>query len=79
MVSKRLILVRILRILQERGGLISDRELLELLRREYDVSYTEFVSALMKLEVEGFIHVIPQKEDVRVVKLRKGIRWHYPQ
>ncbi|RLG77586.1 MAG: hypothetical protein DRO12_01925 [Thermoprotei archaeon] len=72
--SKRLMLVRILRLLQERGGLISDRELLELLRREYDISYTEFISALMKLEVEGFIHVIPQKEDMRVIKLRKSIR-----
>jgi len=70
-VNKRIVLVRILKVLQERGGILTDRELLEALRREYDISYSEFVSALMKLEVEGYIHVSPQKEDTRVVRLRR--------
>ncbi len=55
--------------LQRRGGTAKDRDIYELLRSEYDVSYMEFLKALMVLELRGFVKVSLMKGDIRWIEL----------
>lgn len=67
--SKHLIARKALELLVERGGAMKDRELFEHLRRTYDISYKEFVSLLLYLEINGFINVESIDEDARAVNI----------
>lgn len=58
--------------LERKGGNAKDVELYRALRERYeDLSYTDFLKALMVLEMQGLIYVATAKEDLRIVKLLK--------
>lgn len=65
------VLAKILEILAENGGIIKDGELFELLRKEYNISLSEFMRYLMVLEIRGYINVSSASENVRIVHLTK--------
>ncbi len=61
--------IEILRILVLKGGIAKDRDIYEILRKDYDISYTSFLKTLLALELRGLITVRQQKENVRIVEL----------
>jgi hypothetical protein len=67
--SKHMAARKALEILMERGGAMKDRELYEQLRKTFDISYKEFLSLLLFLEINGYITVETISEDVRAVNL----------
>jgi len=67
--SKHLVARRAIELLLERGGAMKDRELYEHLRKSYDMSYKEFVSLLLYLEINGFVNVESIGEDTKAVNL----------
>jgi hypothetical protein len=67
--SKALAARNILEILVKRGGAMKDRELYEHLRKTYDISYKEFLSLLLFLEINGYITVETISEDARAVNI----------
>ncbi|MCC6022994.1 MAG: hypothetical protein LM560_07820 [Desulfurococcaceae archaeon] len=70
-----LIASEILNLLSVNGDTMKDKDLFEVLKKKYDLTYSEFLRYLMVLEVRGFITVSMPKEDVRVISLvrhRKG-------
>ncbi|GAY24872.1 hypothetical protein ATG_00750 [Desulfurococcaceae archaeon AG1] len=69
MFSKHLAARRAIELLLERGGAMKDRELYEHLRKSYDMSYKEFISLLLYLEINGFINVESIGEDTKAVNL----------
>ncbi len=62
----------IVEYLKMRGGTVKDKELYEVLRQVYGVSYDEMLKALMALEVRGLVEVSLIKEDTRKVSLTKA-------
>ncbi len=68
-----LIAWEILDTVSNNGGTMKDRDLYEILRRKYDISYSEFIKYLMILEVRGFLTVAMPKDDVRVVSIIKRV------
>ncbi len=71
MYCRRSIEFKIFEYLQTKGGSALDREILEYLRRERDISKSEFSHIIMSLEIEGFVSARSVKEDVKVVVLKK--------
>ncbi|HWQ17659.1 MAG TPA: hypothetical protein VNL13_07520 [Sulfolobales archaeon] len=69
MFSKHLAARRAIELLLERGGAMKDRELYEHLRKSYDMSYKEFISLLLYLEINGFINVESIGDDTKAVNL----------
>jgi hypothetical protein len=70
-----LIASEILNLLSVNGDTMKDKDLFEVLKKKYDLTYSEFLRYLMVLEVRGFVTVSMPKEDVRVISLvrhRKG-------
>ncbi|MDT7896132.1 MAG: hypothetical protein RQ855_08020 [Desulfurococcales archaeon] len=67
--SKHMAARKALEILMERGGAMKDRELYEQLRKTFDISYKEFLSLLLFLEINGYITVETISEDARAVNL----------
>lgn len=65
------IINEVLEILNNSGGTIKDRDLYEMLRRKYDITYSDFLRYLMVMEIRGFIVVAMPKEDSRVISLVK--------
>ncbi len=61
--------IEILRILVLKGGIAKDKDIYEILRKYYDISYTSFLKRLLALELRGLITVRQQKENVRIVEL----------
>ena len=61
--------LEILRALNEKGGFARDIDLYDVIKREYDVSFSQFLKELLSLELRGLIHVRYQKENVRLVEL----------
>lgn len=55
--------------LHRRGGTAKDKDIYELIRSEFDLSYMEFLKALMVLELRGFIKVSLLKDDIRWIEL----------
>ena len=55
--------------LERRGGSAKDIELYKAIRDRIDVTYAEFLKALMKLEMQGIIYVNVLKENLRNVEL----------
>ena len=64
-----LIASEILNLLSVNGDTMKDKDLFEVLKKKYDITYSEFLKYLMVLEVRGFITVSMPKEDVRVISL----------
>jgi len=64
-----LIASEILNLLSVNGDTMKDKDLFEVLKKKYDITYSEFLRYLMILEVRGFITVSMPKEDVRVISL----------
>ncbi|MEL9940285.1 MAG: hypothetical protein QW632_02530 [Ignisphaera sp.] len=65
MSTKRRIQQRILDIVRENGK-AEDKELLELLKKEIEISYSELLNLIMYLEIEGFVDVKKQKDNLIV-------------
>ncbi len=63
------ILARILEALAENSCIMRDSELFEIIRREFDLSYSDLIRYLMLLEIRGFIHVSSARENVRIISL----------
>jgi len=61
----------ILEELERRGGRARDSELYEAIGGRTNVTFAEFLKALMKLEMQGLVEVIMVKEDVREVRLAR--------
>ena len=60
----------IIDILERKGGNAKDIEIYRTLREEYyDVTYSEFLKALMILEMQDIVYVEMIREDLRTVKL----------
>lgn len=59
------------RILFLKGGSIMDKELYEAVSSATDLSYSEFLRTIMKLELNGLIRVSSIKEDQLLVELIK--------
>ncbi len=59
--------------LERRGGSAKDIDLFKALRERYkDLSYSDFLKELMKLEIQGLIYVSTLKENLRNVELLKS-------
>ncbi len=63
--------VLLVELIRLRSGTIRDRELYEMVKQIQDISYHEFLKALLVLEVRGIISVSLQKENVRIITLLK--------
>jgi hypothetical protein len=59
--------------LKRRGGTAKDKDLFEAIRAEHDVSYAEFLKALMTLELRGVVSVSTMREDLRKVSLLRDL------
>jgi transcription initiation factor IIE alpha subunit len=67
MIIKRKIQGKVLEYLEKKGE-ATDKELLEVLSKEFSISYSELLNILMSLEIEGFIRVRPFKESFIIQK-----------
>jgi len=63
--------VLLVELIRLRSGTIRDRELYEMVKQIQDISYHEFLKALLVLEIRGIISVSLQKENVRIITLLK--------
>lgn len=61
MFLRRKITLRILEYINS-SGKMSDKELYELLSKEFGISYNQLLSLLMQLEIEGFLRVSVGRE-----------------
>ncbi|MEM1619142.1 MAG: hypothetical protein QXU97_04125 [Fervidicoccaceae archaeon] len=59
----------VLEMLSLKGGTALDRELYEAVRMAYDVSWSEFLRTLMRLELRGLIRVATAREGTLIVEL----------
>gem|GEM_PF-1225559 len=48
-------------------GKTTDKELFEIIRKEHELSYQQFISLLMALEIEGFIELHYSKDSIIIV------------
>jgi transcription initiation factor IIE alpha subunit len=55
--------------LERRGGRAMDEELYKALKERFNITFSEFLKALMKLEMQGIVYVNVIKEGVRHVEL----------
>ncbi|MET1127826.1 MAG: hypothetical protein ABWW70_00705 [Thermoproteota archaeon] len=55
--------------LEQRGGRAKDWELFKALRERYELTFSELLHELMKLEVNGIVRVHVLKENERLVEL----------
>jgi len=55
--------------LERRGGSAKDVELYRALRSRMEVTFSEFLHALMKLEMQGLVYVSVLRENLRNVEL----------
>jgi Fe2+ or Zn2+ uptake regulation protein len=63
----------LIEILQKKQGSVTDAELYKALKENYnDLSFFYFNKELMKLEIEGLIHVYNLTKNKRGVELIKG-------
>lgn len=67
MFSRRKIAFRIFEYLRSRTK-ASIKELYEVLLKEFDISYSQLLTLLMQLEIEGFLTVSEGKEYVVILK-----------
>ncbi len=57
--------------LERRGGTAKDVDLYNTLRDKFDISFSEFLHALMVLEIHGIVYVSVVRENLRNVELLK--------
>lgn len=59
----------ILEILKKRSAPITDEDLFNEVRKSvnYEISFSDFLKALMKLEIRGFITVTLIRENIRMI------------
>jgi len=68
--------IKILEILEQKGGRITERELIARLKQEYmDVPAREINAELMHLEINGLIYVDSTTPANKVIELLQGERW----
>lgn len=67
MFSKRRIEFKILEYLKNRGK-ATDKELYEVLAKEFNISYNQLLALIMRLEIEGFVTVSEGKDYVIMFK-----------
>jgi|UniRef100_A0A7J2U1R3 DNA-binding PadR family transcriptional regulator len=67
MFVKRMIQQKILDYLKKKGE-ATDKELLEMIEKEFSISYGDLLKILMYLEIEGYIEVKPMKDLLNVVQ-----------
>jgi len=67
MFVKRRIQQKILEYLKEKGE-ATDKELLEIIGKEFSISYTDLLKILMYLEIEGYIEVKLLKDSFNIVQ-----------
>jgi transcription initiation factor IIE alpha subunit len=67
MFVKRRIQQKILEYLKEKGE-ATDKELLEIIGKEFSISYTDLLKILMYLEIEGYIEVKLLKDSSNIVQ-----------
>ncbi len=72
MFNKRKIQFRILEYLRLKGGSTTDRDLYEVLKKEFDISYGQLLNILMSMEIEGFISIRASR-DVKLIVLKKEL------
>jgi len=72
MFSKRKIQFRILEYLKLKGGSATDRDLYEILKKEFDISYGQLLNILMGMEIEGFVSIRASR-DVKLIVLKKEL------
>lgn len=65
--SKRRIEFRILEYLKNKGK-ATDKELYEVLAKEFNISYNQLLTLIMRLEIEGFVTVSEGKDYVIMFK-----------
>ncbi|MEM0027231.1 MAG: hypothetical protein QXT53_03855 [Ignisphaera sp.] len=65
MLTKRRMQQKILEFVKENGK-AEDKELLELLKKETEISYNELLNLIMYLEIEGFVDARKQKDSLIV-------------
>ncbi len=61
----------VVEMLEMKGGSLLDRELYETVKLVYDISYSEFLKTLMKLELQGIIRVSTAGEGRLTIELLK--------
>ncbi|MCX8185723.1 MAG: hypothetical protein N3G48_01255 [Sulfolobales archaeon] len=59
----------ILEAISTNGGTIKDRDLYDIIRKRYEITYSDFLRFIMILEVRGFIIVSTAREDIRIISL----------
>ena len=60
-------------LLKKGGGEVTDTELYQALRKSYgDLSFRELNKTLMRLEIDGIIHVFRLTKNMRRVELRNS-------
>jgi len=67
MFIKRRIQQKILEYLKEKGE-ATDKELLEVIGKEFGISYNDLLKILMCLEIEGYIDVKLMKDSLSIVQ-----------
>ncbi len=66
MFIRRKLQFMVLEYIKEKGKATS-REIYEVIRKAHDISYQQFLSILMQLEIEGFIEIHHVKDNSIVV------------
>ncbi|MCC6046074.1 MAG: hypothetical protein LM572_04780 [Ignisphaera sp.] len=67
MFIKRRIQQKILEYLKEKGE-ATDKELLEIIGKEFGISYNDLLKILMCLEIEGYVDVKLMKDSLSIVQ-----------
>ncbi len=68
------VMAEILEALGDGGGTVKDKDLYDVLRKRYEITYSDFLKYLMILEIRGFITVSTAREDVKIVSLSTHLR-----
>ena len=67
MSMKRVLMLKILEYLREKVKVV-DKELYEMLSKQFDISYSQFLTTIMQLEIEGFVVVSEGKDYTIMLK-----------
>ncbi len=68
--------IKILEILEQRGGRITEKELIARLKQEYtDIPTKEVYAELMHLEINRLVYVDSTTPANKVIELLRGEKW----
>ncbi|MEM0361523.1 MAG: hypothetical protein QXY36_00235 [Sulfolobales archaeon] len=68
------IMSEILEAISNGGGTIKDKDLYDVLRKRYEITYSDFLKYLMILEIRGFIVVSTAREDIKIISLAPHLK-----